>query len=58
MGGLEGRVRYGAPVRAIHREAAGVGSRSRRRRREWFDHVVIATHADEALAMLAEPGAR
>ena len=53
-----GRVRVGAPVRAVER--------ARRRRRgspptaveaEIFDQVVIATHSDQALAMLAAPTA-
>ena len=58
MAGLEGRVRYGARVRAIHREPAGVGLDPGDGTVEWFDHVVIAAHADEALAMLCKPSAR
>jgi predicted NAD/FAD-binding protein len=52
---LAGRVHLGTGVETIHRGADGVelvledGSRHR------FDHVVIASHADQALAMLAEP---
>ncbi|MGE0067969.1 MAG: NAD(P)/FAD-dependent oxidoreductase [Solirubrobacterales bacterium] len=51
------RVRLRAPVRRIERrgdcvvvEADGCGS-------ERFDQVVIATHSDQALAMLADPSA-
>jgi uncharacterized protein len=49
------RVHAGVPVRAIRREADGVlvahdaGA-------DRFDEVVIATHSDQALAMLADPG--
>lgn len=49
------RARLNAPVRTVHRDADGVrlaladgGCRS-------FDKVVIATHADEALSLLADP---
>lgn len=45
-----------APVKAITRSADGVeiiGSDGHRRR---FHEVVIATHADQALALLADPG--
>lgn len=47
-------VRLGCPVRRIHREDAGVrlvtdaGEES-------FDAVVLATHSDQALALLADP---
>jgi predicted NAD/FAD-binding protein len=51
---LAGRVHTSSPVRAIRRDGAGVdlrldGGGSR------FDEVVIATHSDQALAMLADP---
>jgi predicted NAD/FAD-binding protein len=52
---LGGSVRLGLGVRAISRDADGVelvtddGSRRR------FDGVVVATHADQALALLADP---
>ena len=51
---LEGRIRLNARVRGVRREADGVFV-------EWdggterFDHVVIAAHADQALAMLVDP---
>lgn len=48
------RIRLGCPVAAIRREADGValasGAGSER-----FDHVVLAVHADQALALLADP---
>jgi predicted NAD/FAD-binding protein len=49
------RILVGTPVRSVRRTGNGVvvvdgGGRSRR-----FDDVVIAAHADEALAMLADP---
>jgi len=48
------RVRLSSPVREIRRDADGVevvwdGGRER------FDHVVVATHSDQALQMLADP---
>jgi predicted NAD/FAD-binding protein len=54
---LEGRIRCGNPVRAIHRDADGIGVEDGESRVERFDHVVIAAHADEALAMLEDPSA-
>jgi len=55
------RIRLGSPVRSIAREpghvtvvADGRGGRDSRR----FDHVVIATHSDQALSMLSDPSAR
>jgi len=52
---MPGAVHQDCAVTAIHRDGSGValtlaGGEARR-----FDHVVIATHADQALAMLAEP---
>lgn len=51
------RILTSTPVVRVRRDAAGVeiedGSGVRRR----FDEVVIATHADRALALLAEPSA-
>jgi uncharacterized protein len=54
-------VRLGSPVRSITREPGHVtvvadGRDGRDSRR--FDHVVIATHSDQALAMLADPTER
>jgi predicted NAD/FAD-binding protein len=50
------RIRLGTPVRRVSRELWGVdvatdGTSER------FDEVVIATHSDQALAMLADPSA-
>jgi predicted NAD/FAD-binding protein len=56
--GFQSRVHLGRGVETISRNPGGVelclddGSRHR------FDHVVIAAHADQALAMLADPTAR
>jgi predicted NAD/FAD-binding protein len=51
---LEGRIHLATPVAGVRRDATGVelvaAGRSRR-----FDRVVLATHADEALALLADP---
>lgn len=47
------RVRKGEPVQAIKRDAAGVLVRTARETRR-FDHVVVATHADEGLALLED----
>jgi uncharacterized protein len=51
---LGGAVRLGSPVRGIRRDGDGVelriGDEVRR-----FDEVVVATHADDALALLEDP---
>ena len=46
--------RLSCPVQRIERDAAGVTLLSPRGR-ERFDHVVLATHSDQALALLAHP---
>lgn len=48
-------VRLGRDVVEVRRTGDGVVVGERNGRRERFDHVVIATHADQALALLAEP---
>jgi predicted NAD/FAD-binding protein len=48
-------VRLSAPVRAVHRYPGGVQVRDAAGAALSFDAVVIATHPDQALAMLAEP---
>ena len=56
--GFEDRVHRDEPVIAVAREADGV--RLRTRRGAWtasFDHVVLATHADQSLRMLTAPTA-
>ncbi|SIO51369.1 hypothetical protein SAMN05444722_2929 [Rhodovulum sp. ES.010] len=48
-------IRTGAPVEAVRRAEAGVELRARGGAWEAFDAVVFATHADDTLAMLADP---
>ncbi len=47
------RIRMETPVRAIRRDGAGV-TVSTDRGTERFDHVVVATHGDQALRLLAD----
>lgn len=51
-------VRAGAPVRAVHRHPGGVTVRDDADQTYEFDRVVIATHSDQALALLADPTPR
>ncbi|MGE3273721.1 MAG: NAD(P)/FAD-dependent oxidoreductase [Vicinamibacterales bacterium] len=51
---LDGGVRCGQPARRILRDAEGVGVETMGGRQERFDRVVMATHADEALALLGD----
>ena len=51
------RVRQGAPVREVRRVEGGVVVRGADGHCARYDQVVIATHADQALGMLAEPTA-
>jgi predicted NAD/FAD-binding protein len=51
------RIRLGAAVRAIERLGDGVAIEADGCETERFDHVVIAGHSDQALAMLAAPTA-
>jgi uncharacterized protein len=51
------RVRLGAPVRRIERLPNGVRVEAEGCETKDFDHVVIATHSDQALALLADPSA-
>lgn len=46
-------LRLATPVRAIARDATGVTITADRDER--FDHVIVATHADTALSLLADP---
>ena len=50
-------VRLGRDVVEVRRTGDGVFVGERNGRRERFDHVVIATHADQALGLLTEPTA-
>lgn len=55
---LRAEVRVGAPVRRVLRDVGGaVTLEIEGAGRERFDHVVLACHSDQALAMLAEPTA-
>ena len=49
------RLRPGRGVVAVRRDSAGVELRDTAGETGRFDHVVIAAHADEALAMLEDP---
>jgi predicted NAD/FAD-binding protein len=49
------RVRLAAPVRSVRRDADGVTVALRAGTSERFDEVVIACHADQALALLEDP---
>ena len=49
------RIELGAAAKHICRRGAKVGILDAFARIEWFDHLVIATHADEALALLDDP---
>jgi hypothetical protein len=51
------RIRLGAGVSALHRGPDGVKIRDRSGTITAFDHVVIASHADQALAILDDPSA-
>jgi predicted NAD/FAD-binding protein len=49
------RLRLGAPVQMIRRHDDYVEVQPRGGEAERYDHVVLATHSDQALAMLADP---
>jgi uncharacterized protein len=51
-------LRLGAPVQAIERQEDRVTVKVRGGEPECFDEVVIATHSDQALAMLTDAGER
>ncbi len=51
------RARLGADIARIERAGGRVTIVEKDGARDIFDHVVIATHADEALGLLAEPSA-
>ena len=52
------RIRSGDPVVAVTRDTRGVDVRTASGATDRFDHVVIAAHADDALAMLTDPTPR
>jgi predicted NAD/FAD-binding protein len=55
---LGAHVRAGVGAARVERVAGRVAVTDSRGKRETFDRVVLATHADEALALLATPDAR
>ncbi|NYI91531.1 putative NAD/FAD-binding protein [Amycolatopsis endophytica] len=50
-------VRDGTPVRSVHRDSGGVEIRDASGAVHHFDRAVVATHADQALDLLAAPTA-
>ncbi len=52
---LAGRVRLGSPITSVRRSPDRVELSTAQGATEHFDAVVIATHADDALRMLADP---
>lgn len=52
--GFSDRIRLNSPVQSVERGSAHVTVRTADDTQE-YDHVVIATHSDQALAMLADP---
>ncbi|HLX32107.1 MAG TPA: FAD-dependent oxidoreductase [Gaiellaceae bacterium] len=54
-GGLGDRLHLGLGVRGIRRDADGVELRTDDGELRRFDQVVVATHADQALALLEDP---
>jgi predicted NAD/FAD-binding protein len=53
--GFKNRIRLSCPVRRVVRHEEGVEIFHGGGGPEWFDHVVMATHSDQALALLADP---
>jgi predicted NAD/FAD-binding protein len=49
------RIRLGCPVERVRRRPDGVLVKARGLADERFDHVFLACHADQALALLADP---
>lgn len=49
------RIRLNCPVQSVTRYPDRVEVKPRHGEREYFDRVVIATHSDQALALLADP---
>jgi predicted NAD/FAD-binding protein len=49
------KIRPGSPVRSVTRHQYGVDVRLNSGTVEQFDHVVLAVHSDQALAMLSDP---
>jgi predicted NAD/FAD-binding protein len=57
LAGLGEHLHLGCAVTSIERTAQGVVVNDRRGGRDLFDHVVVASHSDQALAMLSDPSA-
>jgi len=55
VGRLGARVRLATPVLGVRRERGHVTVRTARHGAERFDHVILATHSDQALALLEDP---
>lgn len=55
IGALLPAIRKGSPVTAVWRTGGGVDIEDASGASERYDRVVIATHADQALSMLADP---
>jgi predicted NAD/FAD-binding protein len=55
LGRFSGEVRTSSPVERITRGDGGVVVKGAGQEAERFDHVVLAVHADQALAMLSDP---
>ncbi len=51
------RIRLNTPVASLHRDGSGVELTTTGGERERFDEVIVATHSDQALSMLAAPTA-
>lgn len=58
LDGFGGEVRLGTAVVRIERDAAGATVTGSDGQRDRFDHVVIATHSDEALSLLGDADER
>jgi len=54
-GPFQDRIETGVGIQSVERGSDGVVLQTNTGRREFFDQVVIATHADHALAMLSDP---
>lgn len=52
------KVRVACPIRSITRHPDHVAVQPRHGTTERFDHVVLATHSDQALALLSDPSPR
>ena len=57
ISGFSDRIRLKQPVSSVHRISKGVELRFINGMAETFDEVIIATHADQALILLAQPSA-